>query len=134
MTSAVVADTHVAVWYLLNDPRLSKAANRALDQATGEGDPIFVSAISLVELTYLVEEGRVPAAALYLLRSAMLDSDSSFEIAPIDLAIADAVASIPREAVPDLPDRVIAATALALKLPLVSRDRRIQASDVETIW
>jgi PIN domain nuclease of toxin-antitoxin system len=134
LTSALVADTHVAVWYLLDDNRLSKAANSALDTATAAGDPIFVSAISLVELTYLVEKGRVPAAALQMLRSAMLDSNSSFEVAHLDLSVTDAVALIPRDAVPDLPDRVIAATALALKLPLVSRDRKIQAADLETIW
>jgi predicted nucleic acid-binding protein len=35
---------------------------------------------------------------------------------------------VPREAVPDLPDRVIAATALLHGVPILSRDRRIQAS------
>ncbi len=30
--------------------------------------------------------------------------------------------------------RIIAATALFLELPLISRDRRIQLSDVDTIW
>jgi PIN domain nuclease of toxin-antitoxin system len=35
---------------------------------------------------------------------------------------------------PDLPDRIIAATALRLNLPLVTRDRKIQASQVNSIW
>ncbi len=33
-----------------------------------------------------------------------------------------------------MPDRIIAATALHLGLPLVTRDHRIRASSVTTIW
>jgi predicted nucleic acid-binding protein len=44
------------------------------------------------------------------------------------------MASIPRADVPDLPDRIIAATAVYLGVPLISRDRAIRASSVETIW
>jgi predicted nucleic acid-binding protein len=33
-----------------------------------------------------------------------------------------------------MPDRIIAATALHLGLPLISRDRKIQLSSVPTIW
>jgi predicted nucleic acid-binding protein len=33
-----------------------------------------------------------------------------------------------------MPDRIIAATALRLGLPLISRDHRIQLSEVSTIW
>ncbi len=131
---SVLADTHAAVWYLLNDPRLSKEACEVFETATAGGEPVFVSAISLVELTYLVEKGRLPAAALQKLRSALSDPESGLVIAEVDLAVADAIAQIPRESVPDLPDRVIAATALALRTPLVSRDRKIQAAGLSTIW
>ncbi|MBI3665402.1 MAG: hypothetical protein HY236_04130 [Acidobacteria bacterium] len=41
---------------------------------------------------------------------------------------------IPGGVIPDLPDRVIAATAIRLNLPLVTRDGRIQAASIETIW
>jgi predicted nucleic acid-binding protein len=41
---------------------------------------------------------------------------------------------ISRDVVPDMPDRIIAATALHLELPLVTSDRRIQQTEVETIW
>ena len=33
-----------------------------------------------------------------------------------------------------MPDRIIAATALHLGLPLITWDRRIQLADVGTIW
>jgi predicted nucleic acid-binding protein len=36
--------------------------------------------------------------------------------------------------VPDLPDRVIAATALHLDVPLISRDHNIKLPGLKTIW
>jgi hypothetical protein len=59
--SSVVADTHTIVWYLANDPRLSPAAILALNQATASGEPIYVSSICLVELTYLAEKDVSPS-------------------------------------------------------------------------
>ena len=46
---------------------------------------------------------------------------------------------VPRDEVPDMPDRIIAATAVAYKLPLVSQDTEIRASAslkalVPVIW
>lgn len=60
--------------------------------------------------------------------------DAVLRLAPLDRAIADAVARVPRDQVPDMPDRIIAATALASGLPLITRDARIRASSVPTIW
>ena len=56
------------------------------------------------------------------------------ERAPLDRAVADALKLVKRSEVPDLPDRIIAATAVALGVPLVSRDAKIRASQVQTIW
>jgi PIN domain nuclease of toxin-antitoxin system len=47
--AALVVDTHAAVWYLLNSSRLSTAAQRAMDDAADAGDPVYLSAVSLVE-------------------------------------------------------------------------------------
>ena len=33
-----------------------------------------------------------------------------------------------------MPDRIIAATALHLGLPLITRDQRIQSAGIKTIW
>jgi len=41
---------------------------------------------------------------------------------------------VPREQVPDLPNRIVAATALYFNVPVISRDSRILASDLTTIW
>jgi len=41
---------------------------------------------------------------------------------------------ISRQDLPDLPDRVIAATALFYSVPVLSRDGRIRSLDIKTIW
>jgi predicted nucleic acid-binding protein len=41
---------------------------------------------------------------------------------------------IPRNVVADMPDRIIAATALHLGLPLITRDRHLQSAGIQTIW
>lgn len=131
--SAVVADTHALVWFLFEQERLSPAAAKALDAAVEGPDAILVSAISLVELTYLVEKGRLPVAVLARV-VALADSASGLSIVPVDAAVARAVAAVLRTEVPDLPDRIIAATAVHMGVPLVSRDHKIMASCVRTIW
>jgi len=42
--------------------------------------------------------------------------------------------TIDRRQVPDLPDRIIAATASLHGVPLISRDRAIRLSGLPTIW
>jgi predicted nucleic acid-binding protein len=53
---------------------------------------------------------------------------------PIDLEIALSLSEIDRQTVPEMPDRIISATALYLNIPLVTRDTKITASIVKTIW
>jgi PIN domain nuclease of toxin-antitoxin system len=74
----VVVDTHSAVWYLLASNRLSREALRALEAATRAGDPVYLPSISVVEVIYLVEKGRLPQLALERLNDALADSESAF--------------------------------------------------------
>src|SRR3970040_107373 len=112
--AAVVVDTHAAVWYLLNAKSLSSNAQRAMDEAVQAGDPVYVSSISLVEVVYLVEKGKMAAV--------------------VAAALTLAIPRISRETVPDMPDRIIAATALDLGLRLVTRDSKIAKTGITTIW
>lgn len=132
--AALVVDTHAAVWYLLNSSRLSSTAQRAMDDATDAGDPVYLSAISLVEIVYLVEKGRLPAVVIERLTAALADPEAGFTIAPLDVEAAWAVQRISRDTVPDMPDRIIAATALSLGLPLATRDSAISKAGIPTIW
>src|SRR6202142_1934023 len=125
---SVVVDTHTIVRYLSADSRLSANAADALDSATAAGERIHVPSICLVELTYLVEKGRLPVAARDRLIHALDDPTAPCVLAPLDRTVADALELVSRPEVPDLPDGIVAATAVPLRALLISRDRKIRAS------
>jgi PIN domain nuclease of toxin-antitoxin system len=132
---AIVADTHAIIWYLVEPERLSQVALDALEGAIAAGEPVYISAISLIEICYLIEKRRIASDLLQRILAVLNEPDPRLIVVPIDLAISIAVQNIDRDTVPDMPDRIIAATALHLNLPLVTRDRKIQASQsIITIW
>ena len=132
---AVVADTHALVWYLVEPERLSQVALDALEGSIAAGEPVYISAISLIEICYLIEKRRIATDLLQRILAVLNDPNPSLVVVPIDLAISIAIREIDRDTVPDMPDRIIAATALHLNLPLVTRDRKILAEGaIVTIW
>jgi PIN domain nuclease of toxin-antitoxin system len=131
---SLVADTHAVLWYLCADQRLSPRAKEAIDAATLAGMPIYVPTICVVEATYLIEKGRIASVSIAQLDLALNMPRAAFQAVHLTGDIAFRLKEIPRSEVPDLPDRVIAATALVLGLPLVTRDAKIQGSKIETIW
>jgi PIN domain nuclease of toxin-antitoxin system len=134
MTS-VLADTHIILWSLFDSRRLSAGARDALSAAvTSDFHSVFVSAISLVEVRYLVEKGRFLPETWNNLLSTLQDPSFSYKVLPVDQVVACTIEQIPRATIPDLPDRIIAATALVHELPLVTSDRKIRKSKVPTIW
>ncbi len=132
--ASVVVDTHAVLWALLQPEKLSLNARSAFQQAQQLGDPVYISVISIVETHYLEEKGKLQVGTLARLKTALEGENSGLIAISLDLGVAEAIGQIPREAVPDMPDRIIAATALSLQLPLVSRDRKIRASKITTIW
>ena len=129
-----VTDTHGLIWYLEDSPRLSSDARDAFLAADRGEALIFVPTICLVEIIYLEEKGRVPSDLRAQLETHLREGTSGLVLAPLTREVAEALPHVPRVDVPDMPDRIIAATAVQLDLPLISHDRRIQASAVETIW
>jgi PIN domain nuclease of toxin-antitoxin system len=119
---------------LENSSELSALARKTIEDTVQDARHVRISAISLIETVYLVERRRLPFNALERLRSALTEPNSGMLIAAVDAGVADALPNIPRDVVPDMPDRIIAATALQLGLPLITRDRRIQSSGIQTIW
>jgi PIN domain nuclease of toxin-antitoxin system len=134
MNFAAVADTHAALWYVFADSRLSSSARSFIDRTIANGATIAVSSISLVEIAYLVEKKRIPATAFHDLRIVLADPGHVFKEAAVTSEIAEAMLQVPRDQVPDMPDRIVAATAIYLGVPALSRDGRIRTSLTQTIW
>jgi PIN domain nuclease of toxin-antitoxin system len=110
----------------------SPVASDAIDQAL-IAKSLHVSIGSFLDLRYLVDSGRLAEEAFDDARS-IVDGDA-FTVVPLDLRVLDRMAAVPREQVPDPFDRIIAATALTLDLPLVSADEDIQRAIGErVIW
>jgi PIN domain nuclease of toxin-antitoxin system len=128
----ILLDTHVLVW-LQDDPRkLSRHAESAIrrSQATSQ---IAVSIISLVELAGLLSRGRVRSAGT--IENTLRRFSEGITVLPIDIEIASLTVSFPPDFPSDPSDRIIAATARAEGLPLVTADQRIlDCPLVKTIW
>lgn len=129
-----IADTHAALWYFYDSDRLSGRADAFITQSAIAGRYIGISAIRVAEVVYLVEKARLVVSAHEDLQNALDSALHVFKEVPFTADIASAMRAISRTDVPDMPDRIIAATAVHLKVPLISRDGRIRASKVQTIW
>jgi PIN domain nuclease of toxin-antitoxin system len=129
-----VADTHAVIWYAFADPRLSVTARQTIQGAFARGDDIGLATISLVEMIYLIEKGKIAANTLQQITRIIQDPAVGLRLINLDEGVTQALATIPRAQVPDMPDRIISATAVRLGVPLISRDGKIQLSQVQTIW
>ena len=112
---------------------MSKTVRAVFDATSLAEEQIAVSSISLVEIVYLAERRRIRPDTLDRLLMLLKDDALLVEL-NVERSILPALALIPREQVPDMPDRIIAAAAAHLGVSLISRDGKILASSVQTIW
>jgi len=131
---AGVADTHTALWHLFGDSKLSNTAASFISEAATARQKIAISSITLAELVYLVEKNRLPLSAYEELVQALADPEHVFTEAVFTAEIVHSMRQVPRAEVPDMPDRMIAATAVYFKVPVLSRDKRILSANLETVW
>jgi PIN domain nuclease of toxin-antitoxin system len=129
-----VADTHSLIWYLEDDPRLGPEADRTFEACDRGELLIYLPTICLVEIVYLQEKGRIPADLKARLDAELQSGTTGLVLADLTAGVVEALTRVPRTHVPDMPDRIITATALHLALPLMTRDHKIQQAGVRTIW
>jgi hypothetical protein len=68
------------------------------------------------------------------LHAATTDPKAVLRHVALDEGIALKMKEVARQDLPDLPDRVVAATALFFSVPVLSRDSSIRSSHIQTIW
>jgi len=131
----IVLDTHAWLWLCLEPRRLSGGAAAAIRRAAKGGGGFAIASITLWEVAMLVVRGRViPQGTPEAWLAALVDR-SGVIVKEITPSVAALATSFPDDFPADPADRLIAATARAEGVALVSRDARIRASRVvDTVW
>ncbi len=130
----ILLDTHALIFFALEPGRLSVRAKQAIARAEARGG-IAIASITLWELALLIDTGRIvvhgsPETFLtrVVARPRLIVLDLSPEIAALAF-------QFPADFPADPADRIIAATARAHGLPLVTKDQRLQECTLlQTIW
>jgi PIN domain nuclease of toxin-antitoxin system len=130
----IAVDTHVIVWDALKPELLSTRAKAAIARANEEDGIIFCE-ISLWEIAMLVQKGRISIAVSYLEFIKLLFASNQYRLQGITPEIAELSTQLPENINKDPADRIIAATSLIRKIPLVTADSNLlQADMLTTIW
>jgi PIN domain nuclease of toxin-antitoxin system len=128
----ILLDTHVVVWLAFEPEKLSKRAREAIRTARGQ-DGLAVAAISLFELAWLAENGRIETTLG--VESFVRQCAAKMTVLPVTPEIAARAVSFPDFYPKDPQDRLIGATALAEGLHLVTHDKQIRKSGlIPVVW
>lgn len=134
MATKHIVDAHALVWYLEGNPRLGVNAKAVLDDPTSF---LILPVIALAEACWVVEHGKSSIIDVRELL-ATVDADPRVVISPLDRVILNKTQSM--NAIPEMHDRQIAATALCLAdqgepVAILTKDPDIRASGlVPIIW
>jgi PIN domain nuclease of toxin-antitoxin system len=126
----VLLDTHALLWWLWGDPRLSRAARRAIETADAE---VYVSAASALEIATKVRIGKLPEAKRLAGTFSAALTEQGFRQLPITVAHA-LRAGVLAGAHRDPFDRLLAAQSMLEDLPIVSGDAWLKTFGVSAIW
>jgi PIN domain nuclease of toxin-antitoxin system len=120
----MLLDTHSWIWLVGDDPLLGKAARREILNRSA-ADALFLSPISLWEIALKSSRGRLELnlpLRSWIQRALDL---TGVHLAPITTEIACTCAELPPEFHGDPADRIIAATARAEGLTLLTHDDKL---------
>lgn len=127
-----VTDTHSLVWHLMDDPKLSPKAKQIFQAVDNAHDSIFIPCIVFFELSYLTDKKKISADFDGVIEKVKLLTN--YQIQPLCLPIIEKSMEISKVKVDDPWDRLIAATAMHLNLPLITCDKKLKQIGLTTIW
>lgn len=130
----ILLDTHVLVWLVADPVRLSRSAASAIRRArVNQG--IGIAAITLWELASMFSRGTLDATGTIEASVQLVLDRSGVTIKPLTPQIAALATQFPDDFPHDPAGRLIAATALAEGIALLTKDERIRDNPlVTTIW
>ncbi len=125
-----LVDTVAIVRHFTRNPNMGRKAKAILGRVRVSDDTIAISIVSLMEILYLSEKGRISID----LRDALdrLNASAIYEIVDLSPAILLVAESVEFY---ELHDRLILATSKYLDIPIISSDSRFpDVAGVRTIW
>lgn len=123
----LLLDTHAIIWWLTDDPRLSRKAAAALDDPE---NALFVSAVAAYEIAFKQGLGLLAPLPEPLSRRLQRGGISVIELS-LNAAIAAGALSRPHR---DPWDRIMIAQALAGELIVVTVDHVFSDYGVPVLW
>ena len=130
----IVVDTHIIIWDALNPDQLSKKAKKEIDKAN-QSDGILFCEISLWEIAMLISKSKLSVDTSYQKFIKLVFASNFYHYQGITPEIADKSTSLPAEVNKDPADRIISATSIIHKIPLITADKNLlNAACIETIW
>jgi PIN domain nuclease of toxin-antitoxin system len=126
----LLLDTHAFLWFIANDPRLSRRAQTLIQDA---GNRRLLSMASLWEIAIKVSLGKLTLAQpfdQFIPRQLQLNQ---IEVLAIELPHVVAVAAMPFHH-RDPFDRLMAAQCQIEDLPIVSADTAFDAYSIRRVW
>ena len=133
MPEIAATDTHALVWYAQQRwTQLGRRARALFDGADRGGTIIYVPAMALVELSEAVCAGALTLPGGFEAWTRGLLRSGCF--VPVDLTARIVARSHGLFAIPERGDRLMAATALEMGVPLITRDPEIGVPGLEVIW
>jgi PIN domain nuclease of toxin-antitoxin system len=126
-------DTHVWVWWMIGDPRLSKRERAVLDDLPSGSRPRLCD-ISLWEVALLVQLGRLRLEDNLEEWLRIAASPAAIELHSITPALVAEMTRLPPTFHQDLADQLIVAMARASGLPLATHDAGIRRSRLTVLW
>jgi PIN domain nuclease of toxin-antitoxin system len=126
-----VADTHSLYWHFKYPDRLSAAADAVFRLAETGNAIIVIPAIVVAELYFLTVKQRQPFTPSELFT--LLEQREGVYLSDLGRVQLENLALI--DDIPEMHDRLIAAEAMALNAPIVTRDGIMSRSQhIRTIW
>jgi PIN domain nuclease of toxin-antitoxin system len=126
----VLLDTHTLLWAIIHPEFLSRRAAGVLNNGANS---ILVSAASAWEIATKVRLGKLPGAEAFERDFFGVINSVGYTILSIDADTALRAGRLPANH-GDPFDRILAAQALALDIPVLSKDPKLDLFAVRRIW